>query len=154
MIQKQNDKKEQVKEFKLKSLMIDFDEYIKIFILPQIPAGFAGLREDIRKSLDEAWSEVFFAAGTTKRPRQMHLLALRVNLAKVEIYLQEIRDICYRGKEKKKLDNISARRFEVCAKKYSKVMELVWGWIKNENKALSAAKAANTAGLIEKEEMD
>lgn len=154
MIQKQNDKKEPVREFKLRSLMIDFDEYIKVFILPQIPAGFADLRGDIRNSLDAAWSEVFLAAGTTKRPRQAHLLALRVHLAKVEVYLQEIRDICYRGKEKRKLDGNSMRRFEICAKKYSEVMELVWGWIKNENRALNATKSAGTAGLVEKEEME
>ncbi len=154
MIQKQNDKKEPVKEFKLKSLMIDFDEYLKIHILSQIPAGHADMREDIKRAMDAAWSEVFFAAGTTKRPRQNHLLALRVNMAKVEVYLQEIRDVCYRGKEKRKLDKNSERRFEICAKKYLIVMNFVWGWIKNENRALEAAKSAGTAGLVEKEEMD
>lgn len=154
MVQKQNDKKEPVREFKLKSLMIDFDEYLRIYILPQIPAGYADMRQDIKRAMDAAWTEVFFAASTTRRPRQNHLLALKVNMAKVEVYLQEIRDVCYRGKEKRKLDKNSRRRFEVCANKYLIVMNFVWGWIKNENRALAAAKSAGTAGLVEKEEMD
>lgn len=55
-------------------------------------------------------------------------------MAKVEVYLQEIRDVCYRGKEKRKLDKNSERRFEICAKKYLTVMNFVWGWIKSENR--------------------
>lgn len=154
MIQPRDDKKEQPKEFKLKSLMLELDEYMRIFITPQIPAEFADMREGVRRTTDAAWHELYHAAMTSKRVRQSHLVNLRVEMAVLETYLQEIRDICYRGKEKRKLDKQSERRFEICAKKLYKVMNFIWGWAKNESKELDPAKSQKTVGLVEKEEMD
>jgi len=153
MIQRRDDKKPEHEPFKIRSLMLDLDEYLRIFIIPQIPAGFADYREAMRQTMDKAWREMYRAALTTRRERQKHLLELKIELAMVEMYLKQIRDVCYRGKEKRKLDNNSVRRFEICAEKQKAVMNFVWSWVKNENKKMDASKTEKTAGLIEKEEI-
>lgn len=150
VVQRKDDNKKKVYEpFKLRSLMLDFDEYMRIFILPQIPAEHKEFRDIIKPALDKAWHEVYFAAQTTARVRQNHLMALKVELMVIEVYLQEVRDVCYRGK--KKLAKASERRFEICAKKQAAVMELIWAWTKNENAKLPAKKSQKTAGLVEEE---
>jgi len=152
MIQRQDDKKSEHKPFKIRSLMLEMDEYTRIFILPQIPAGFADYRNAMKSAMDAAWHELFRAAVTTKRERQHHLVELKVELAVIEMYLKQIRDVCYRGKEKRRLDKNSERRFEICADKQRKVIQMVWAWAKNEDKKMSSTKSQKTAGLIEKEE--
>lgn len=153
MIQKQDDKKPEYKPFKLRVEMTELDNYLRVFILPQIPAGFAEYRDSVRATMDKAWRELFRAAGTRKRVRQNHLVELKVELSMLDVYLQGIREVCYRGKEKKRLDKNSERRFEVCATKMHKVMNLVWAWAKNEDKKMDTEKSDKTVGLIEKEEM-
>lgn len=134
MIQSKDDKKKVHEPFKLKSLMLEFDEYVRIFIIPQIPKERMEYREAMRDTLDKIWHEIFFSAGTTDRARRHHLLALRVELAVFEVYFTEIREVCYRGKGHKMLDTGAARRFEVCSSKMHAVMNFVWSWIKNEGK--------------------
>ena len=151
MIQSKDDKKEEYKPFKIRSTMLDLDEYLRIFIIPQIPADYKEYREALRVAMDSAWRAMYFAVMTAGRERQHHLVELKVELAIIETYLREIRDVCYRGKAKRKLDTISARRFDVCAGKQSEVMKILWGWIKNENKKLDSKKTQKTAGLIESE---
>ena len=151
MIQKKDDKKKEHEPFKIRSLMLDLDEYLRIFILPQIPAGFADFRSTMKDTMDKAWHEMYFAAQTIGRERQHHLVALKVELAMVETYLREIRDVCYRGKEKRRLDAKSARRFEICAAKQKEAMKFVWAWTKNEDKKKDSKRSEKTVGLVEKE---
>lgn len=131
--------------------MLDLDEYLRIFIIPQIPAGFADYREVMRMTMDKAWHAMYNAAFTAGRQRQQQLLLLKIEMAMIETYIKEIRDVCYRGKEKKRLDAISARRFEVCATKHKAVMEIVWAWATNEVSKLDVAKSQKTVGLVERE---
>lgn len=151
MIQKRDDKKSEYEPFKIRAAMLDLDEYLRIFIIPQIPAGFNEYREAMRSVMDAAWHAMYHAAMTSRRERQHQLVILKIELAIIETYLKEVRDVCYRGKEKRRLDNNSARRFEVCASKQKAVMSIVWAWAKNENKLLNASKTEKTAGLAEKE---
>lgn len=151
MIQPQDDKKKPYQPFKLKSLMLDLDEYLKIFILPQIPSDYKEFRESVREAMAAAWRATFRAAVTTGRERQRNLVTLKVELSMVEVTVREVRDICYRGNQKKKLDKSSAKRFNVLAKKQKDVMMFVWAWAKNEDKRLDSSKTQKTAGLIEKE---
>lgn len=153
MLQRRDDKKPENEPFKIRSLLLDLDEYLRIFILPQIPAGFADYRDEIKKAMDNAWREMYRAALTARRERQRHLLELKIELAMVEMYLKQIRDVCYRGKEKRKLDDSSARRFKVCAEKQKAVTSFLWGWVKNENKKLDASRTEKTIGLVEQEEI-
>ena len=152
MIQKSDDKKPVFQPFKMKVAMLQLDEYLRIFIIPQIPAGFSEYREALRVTMDRAWHAMYYASLTTRRERQHRLIELKIEMAMVETYLKEIRDVCYRGKEKKKLDAKSARRFEICADKQKEVMNIVWAWVKNETKKL-AANTSGTTGLNEKEEL-
>ena len=148
VVQRKDDKKKKTYEpFKLRSLMLDLDEYMRIFVLPQIPTEHKEFRGTLRTVMDKAWHEAYFAAQTTARVRQNHLMALKIELMILEVYLQEVRDVCYRGK--KKLNKASGRRFEVCARKQAAVMSLVWAWIENENGKLPVKKSQKTAGLIE-----
>lgn len=154
VVQKYYDKKKSENDpLKIRAVMLALDEYLRIFILPQIPAGFKDFREDMRNSMNEAWRAMYAALSTSGRKRQHHLLELKVELAMIETYLQEIRDVCYRGKEKRKLDKNSARRFEICGNKQKEVMRIVWKWAKNENAKLDSTKSQQTVGLIEKEEI-
>ena len=138
--------------FKVRVTMMELDQYLRIFIIPQIPAEYIEYREVIRQVMDRAWHAMYYAALTEKRERQKRLLELKIELMMVNVYLEEIRAVCYRGKMKKKLDAATARRFRVCAKRQRAVMEIVWGWIENEAKKMDPGKAQATAGLVEKEE--
>ena len=153
MTQGKEDKKPIHEPFKLKSLMLDLDEYLRIYILPQIPGGFADYRETMRTSMDRAWHAMYHAAMTTKRERQHHLVELKIEMAMVETYLREIRDVCYRGKEQRRLDKNSARRFKVCAEKQREVMDFIWVWVKNEDRKMDASKTQKTAMLLDEEEI-
>ena len=153
MIQKRNDKKPEVKEFKLKSGMLQLDEYIRIQIISQIPAEYKEYREQIREAMDKAWRAMYHAAFTAKRERQRNLVELKIELAMVETYLKEIRDVCYRGKEKRKFNKAVERRFEICAQYNKEVMNIVWGWAKNEDEKLDSSKTEKTAKMVEKEEL-
>ena len=135
--------------FKMRQLMLDLDEYLRVFILPQIPVAHKDFRTEVRESVDRAWRALYLAGFTVRRERQKRLLEMKVELAMIETYLREVRDVCFRGREKRRLDAASARRFEVCAKKQMEVKRMLWGWIENENKALDASKTEKTAGLTE-----
>ena len=150
VVQRRDDKKDKNYEpFKIKSEMLALDEYLRIFIIPQIPAGFSDFRNSVREVMERAWRAMYMASATRGRERQKRLLEMKVEMAMMETYLKEIRDVCFRGKEKRKLDKISERRFEICAKKQRTVMELIWGWIENEHKKLDSTKTQKTAGLME-----
>ena len=153
MIQRRDDKKLEYQPFKIKAAMLDMDEYLRIFILPQIPAEYKDYRDSIRMAMEAAWRAMYHAAITARRERQHQLILLKIELAMVETYLKEIRDVCYRGKEKRRLDNNSVRRFEICAKKQKDVMNIVWAWAKNEDAKMDSSKTQKTAGLIEKEDL-
>ena len=153
MIQKRDDKKQDYEPFKIRALMLELDEYLRIFIIPQIPAGFKDYREMMQIAMDRAWHALYYASMTSRRERQRKLVDLKVELAMVEIYLKEIRDVCYRGKEKRKLDKNSERRFRICAEKQSAVMKMVWAWIKNENTKMNVGGSEKTALLLEREEV-
>lgn len=153
MLQKRDDKKPEYQPFKIRAAMLDLDEYLRIFILPQIPVEYKDYRADLREAMAGAWRAMLMAAATVKRERQKHLVTMKMELAMVEVYLKEVRDVCYRGKEKRRLDNNSARRFDVCAKKQKEVMTILWMWVKNENGRMDASKSQKTVGLIEKEEL-
>ena len=153
MIQRRDDKKLEYQPFKIKAAMLDMDEYLRIFILPQIPTEYRDYRDNIRMAMDAAWRAMYHAAVTIRRERQHQLILLKIELAMIETYLKEIRDVCYRGKEKRRLDNNSARRFEICAKKQKDVMNIVWAWAKNEDAKMDSSKTQKTAGLIEKEDL-
>lgn len=151
MIQQHDYKKPDYEPFKIRAAMLDLDEYLRIFIIPQIPAGFSDYREVMRNAMDAAWHAMYHAAITSRRERQHQLVMLKIELAMIETYLKEIRDVCYRGKEKRRLDNNSARRFEICANKQKAVMNIVWAWAKNEDKILDSTKTQKTVGLVERE---
>ena len=153
MIQPRDDTKPKHEPFKIRSDMLALDEYLKIFILPQVPAEYKEFRDEMRVAMGQSWRALLSAAVTTGRTRQKHLVDLKVNMALVEVYLHEVRDVCYRGKEKRKLDKNSLRRFENCAKLQKAVMTTVWGWARNEDKKLDSSKTQKTAGLVEKEEV-
>lgn len=148
MIQTKDDKKKEYEPFKIRSALLALDEYLRIFIIPQIPAGHKEYREALRDAMDRAWRAMYRAVMTSKRERQHSLLELKIELVMVETYLREIRDVCYRGREKRRLDALSARRFDVCAGKQAEVMKIVWGWIKNEDKKLDTLKSQKTTGLM------
>ncbi|MBR3322093.1 hypothetical protein IKG05_00390 [Candidatus Saccharibacteria bacterium] len=137
--------------FKIRQLLMDLDEYLRIFILPQIPAEYKEYREEIREAMNQAWRALYRAGFTMKRERQKRLIDLKVELAMAETYLKEVRDVCYRGKERKKLDKVSVRRFEICAGKQKAVMNMLWGWITNEDKKLDSSRTEKTVGLVEEE---
>ena len=149
MTHRRNKEPKTYEPFKLKATMLAFDEYLRIFIIPQIPAGFAEYRASIRNSIEKAWRELYMASFTTGRERQRRLLEFKIEMAMIETFMKEIRDVCYRGKEKRKLDDKSARRFEVCAEKQRAVMEIVWGWIQNEHEKNDSRKTQKTAGLTD-----
>lgn len=151
MIQQRDYKKPDYEPFKIRAAMLELDEYLRIFIIPQIPAGFSDYREVMCNTMDAAWHAMYHAAITSRRERQHQLVMLKIELAMIETYLKEIRDVCYRGKEKRRLDNNSARRFEVCANKQKAVMSIVWAWAKNEDKLLDSTKTQKTVGLVERE---
>ena len=130
-------KDNQYQPFKLKSLMLDLDEYLRIFILPQIPADYKEYRNSMRIVMETAWRAMFKAAVTTGRERQRNLVTLKIEMSMIEVFVREIRDICYRGKEKKKLDKNSEHRFEVLAKKQKEVMMFVWAFSKSTQKSKS-----------------
>ncbi len=136
---------------KIRSDMLAMDEYMRVFILPQIPSGYKEYRDALRETTDKAWRELYYALFTSKRERQRHLLALKVEMSLIEVYLREVRDVCYRGKEKKRLDQNSAKRFEVMASNYKAVMDIVWAWIKNENDRMPTENTQRLAGLTETE---
>ena len=138
--------------FKIRATMMELDKYLRVFIIPQIPAEYKEYREAMRQVMDKAWHAMYHAALTEKRERQKHLLELKIELMMISVYLEEIREVCYRGKMKKKLDATTTRRFEICAKRQHDVMEIVWGWIENEATKMDPSRAQSTAGLIEKEE--
>lgn len=144
-----NNDRAKYEPFKIKAAMLDLDEYLRIFIMPQIPAGFADFRGSMRESLERSWRALYMASSTAGRERQKRLLEFKVEMAMIETYLKEIRDVCYRGKEKRKLDQNSARRFAVCAEKQKVLMDLVWGWISNEHKKMNSQKTQKTAGLVD-----
>lgn len=152
MIQKKDDKKKAYEPFKLRVTMLDLDKYLRIFIIPQVPAEYKEFREELRHTMDAAWRMMYYAALTKGRERQRRLMDLKIELMMVEVYLVEIREICFRGKLKKKLNGISARRFEIAAKKQRAVMEIIWAWVKNEEKSAASARTQKTAGLVETEE--
>lgn len=153
MIQRKDDKKPEVKEFRLKVLMLQLDEYIRIHIIPQIPADYKEYREAIREAMDRAWRAMYHAAFTSRRERQRNLVELKIELAMVETYMKEIRDVCYRGKEKRRLGKNSMRRFEICARHNRDVMAVVWGWAKNEDALLDSSTTQKTVRLVEKEKI-
>ena len=136
---------------KIRSDMLAMDEYMRVFILPQIPSGYKEYRDALRETTDKAWRELYYALFTSKRERQRHLLALKVEMSLIEVYLREVRDVCYRGKEKKRLDQNSAKRFEVMASNHKAVMDIVWAWIKNENDRMPTENMQRLAGLTETE---
>ncbi len=117
MIQQRDYRKPEYEPFKIRAAMLDLDEYLRIFIIPQIPAGFSDYREVMRNTMDAARHAMYRAAITSRRERQHRLVLLKIELAMTETYLKEIREVCYRSKEKRRLDNNLARRFEICASK-------------------------------------
>lgn len=150
VVQRRDDKKDKKYEpFKIKSTMLELDEYMIIFILPQIPAGFAVFRDNLREAMGNAWRLMYMASSTSGRERQKRLTEMKVEMAMVDTYLKEVRDVCFRGKEKRKLDGKSERRFEICAQKQRAVVELIWGWIENEHKKLDSSKTQKTAGMMD-----
>lgn len=82
--------------------MLDLDEYLRVFIIPQIPAGFTEYREVMRGTMDAAWHAMYHAAMTLRRERQHQLVILKIELAMIETCLKEVRDVYYRGKEKRR----------------------------------------------------
>lgn len=153
MIQSKDDKKEPHQPFRGKVLMKDMDVYLKVHFLPQLPAEYKEIRTNISAAMDNAWRALFKAATTSARERQRNLVVLKVELSMVENYVQETRDICYRGKAAKNMDANIARRYRVLAKKQSEMMSFVWAWAKNEDAKLDSSKTQKTAGLMEKEEV-
>ena len=151
MIQPRDDKRKLYEPFKLKSLMLDLDEYLRIFILPQIPVEYKEYRGMTERAMEAAWRAMFHAAITSGRERQRNLVQLKIEISMIEVCLREVRDVCYRGKEKRRLDKKSASRFEKLAKKQKDLMVFVWAWAKNEDKKLDSTKAQKTFGLVEKE---
>lgn len=137
--------KQKYEPFELRSRMLKLDTYLRIFILPQIPAEHKEFREVVWRTMDEAWHKLYLAAFTEARERQKRLLEFRVELSMVEIYMREIREVCFRGKLK--LDAISERRFRVCADLQKEITKMVWGWVKNEDKKLDSTRTQKTAGL-------
>ncbi|MDO4526614.1 MAG: hypothetical protein Q4B87_00790 [Candidatus Saccharibacteria bacterium] len=136
---------------KIRSLMLDLDEYLQIFILPQIPSEYKDYREMIQGAMNSGWHEMYRALLTQKRERQKHILATKIEMAMVEVYLREIRDVCYRGKAGKKLDQNARKRFEIVANKHREVMNIIWAWAKNEDRKMSTDNIEKLAGLVEKE---
>lgn len=136
---------------KIRSLMLDLDEYLQVFILPQIPSEYKDFREMIQGAMSNGWHEMYRALLTRKRERQKHILAMKIEMAMVEVYLKEIRDVCYRGKAGKKLDQNARRRFETVANKHRGVMSIIWAWAKNEDEKMSTENIEKLAGLVEKE---
>lgn len=128
---------------------MELDKYLRIFILPQIPAEYKEFREEIRQTMDVAWHKMYHAALTKDRERQRRLLELKVEMMMLNVYLEEVREVCYRGRARRQLDKASARRFAVCADRQRDVMEIIWGWIENESKKMDPARSQKTAGLKE-----
>lgn len=88
VVQRKDDKKKKTHEpFKIRSLMLDYDKYMRIYILPQIPAEYKDFRETIKTAIDKVWHELYFAAQTTARVRQNHLIALKIESMVIEVYL-------------------------------------------------------------------
>lgn len=153
MIQKRDDKKRAYEPFKIRVAMMELDKYLRVFIIPQIPAEYKEYREVLRQAMDKAWHMMYLAALTKDRERQRRLLDLKVEMMIVNVYLEEIREVCYRGKAKRQLNKALARRFQVCAERQKDVMEIIWGWVENESKKLDPARTQKTAGLKESEEV-
>lgn len=137
--------------FKMRSVFLDLDEYLKVFILPQIPSEYRDFRDSVKDVSEKMWREMYLASFTSGRERQRHLLLLKVELVMIDTYLKEIRDICYRGKAKKRLDAHSARRFEVFSKKYKDAINILWAWSKNEEKKKTTAGIEKVSGLLQGE---
>ncbi|MBQ3445464.1 hypothetical protein IJG29_01915 [Candidatus Saccharibacteria bacterium] len=154
MIQKRDDKKPKSKELDITRKMRELDEYMRIFILPQIPQEQKEFRDRISVALDETTRAIHYAVLSQRHTRLKYLMSVRVELAMVEFVMTEIRDVCYRGKEKRRLDANSAKRFAKAAKLKSEVLNIVWGWYKNENKLLEGEKSkSKVVAAPEKEEL-
>lgn len=137
------------KSFKIRAAMLALDEYLRIYILPQIPAEYKDYRDIINQSLNKAWHAIYHAALTEKRERQKKLLELKIELMIINAYLEEILHVCYRGKMRRNLNKNAMHRFEVCAKKQKDVMAIVWGWLENEAKKMDPKRSQSTSGLTE-----
>lgn len=156
MIQPRDDKKNKDAHgsLRIRQVMMDLDIYLRVFIIPQIPAEYKEFREEMRETMNRAWHEMYLALQTSKRERQKSILKMKVEMAMVETYLHEIREVCYRGKAKKKLDKNSARRFEVAGQKEKEVMHILWGWAKNEDRKMDTSKNSSVSGLVDEEEVN
>ena len=84
MIQQRDYKKPDYEPFKIRAAMLELDEYLRIFIIPQIPAGFSDYREVMRNTMDAAWHAMYHAAITSRRERQHQLVMLKIELAMIE----------------------------------------------------------------------
>ena len=140
-------------KLKIRTVTFELETYLRVFILPQVPADYKEFRDIINNRMIEVWHELYLALSTQKRERQRHLLLLKVELATMETYVEEIRKVCYRGKAANKLDQNSKKRFGIFANKYKEVMSIVWGWIKNEERKNPSGKIEKLAGLAESSEV-
>ena len=61
MIQKRDDKKKAYEPFKIRVAMMELDKYLRIFIIPQIPAEYKDYREVIRQSIRDKTVNHFVA---------------------------------------------------------------------------------------------
>lgn len=91
MIQQHDYKKPEYEPFKIRAAMLDLDEYLRIFIIPQIPAGFSDYREVMRSTMDAAWHAMYHAAITSRRERQHQLVMLKIELAMIDLFKRNSR---------------------------------------------------------------
>ncbi len=133
--------------FRLRYAMIELDEYLRVFIIPQIPAEYKEYRDVLRQAMDRAWHLMYYAALTEKRERQKRLLEYKVEMIMVSVYLQEIRDVCYRGKMQRNFNKATENRFRICAERHRRVMEILWSWIDKESKKMNPLNSQKTTGL-------
>lgn len=111
---------------------MDMDVYLMRYVLPQVPREHQEFRMSVRQAMHDALFRLYMAATTSGRTRQTHLVGLKTELALVEVYVEEIREVCYKGKMRERFTPTVAKRFEVLAGKQKEAMGMVWGWIKNE----------------------
>lgn len=110
------------KQFSLYSKVLDFNQYIRSYIIHTIPS----IHRDIKIHLqDECYTlakNIFYATYNKGNIRMKYLVELRVNLSLIDMLLTEIDN----------LGCLKKRHLNVSISKLSDIKNIIYGWIINE----------------------
>lgn len=110
------------KGFSLYSKVLDFNSYIRTYIINTIPTIHRDLRIHL---IDECYNlskNMFSATYNKGNIRMKYLIELKVNLSLIDMLITEIEN----------LNCTKKHSLEVAIKKQSDIKNIIYGWIINE----------------------